>query len=105
MSKGKTKNKYRLAAIFASWTILITGALSLLGSMSLDYYTVLATLKKIIPASFIMGFIGWITGTILDKPRKRRPVFHNNLFIKEVIKKENEEVAEEESSSDLSAIE
>ena len=87
MSKEKIKNKHKLAAVFASWTILITGAVSLLGSMSLDYYTVLATLKKIIPASFIMGFIGWMMGSILDKPRRRRPIFHNNLFIKEVIKK------------------
>lgn len=91
MSKEKIQNKYRLAAIFASWTILITGAISLFESMSLDYYSVLATLQKVIPASFVMGVLGWMTGALLDKPRRRRQVFHNNLFIKDVIKKETEE--------------
>ncbi|HNW25369.1 MAG TPA: hypothetical protein PLG15_01445 [Candidatus Gastranaerophilaceae bacterium] len=101
MSKNQLKNKHKLAAVFASWTILIAGALSLTGSMSLDYYSVFATLKKVIPASFAMGFIGWMMGSILDKPRRRRPVFHNSLFIKEVTKKENDEQEEMSFDSDV----
>lgn len=83
--KGISQRK-RLAAIFASFAVLIMGTASLLESMSLDYYTVLATVKKILPASLALGGLGWFMGMILDKPRKRGRVGLNNLFINELMK-------------------
>lgn len=83
--KGISERK-RLAAIFASLAVLIMGTASLLESMSLDYYTVLATLKKILPASLALGGLGWFMGMILDKPRKRSRGGLNNLFINELMK-------------------
>ena len=78
----------RLAAIFASFTILVMGTASLLESMSLDYYSVLNTIQKIIPASFIIGGLGWVMGMILDKPKKRKKtrVNYNNLLIPKNVK-------------------
>lgn len=83
--KGISERK-RLAAIFASFAVLIMGTASLLGSMSLDYYTVVATLQKILPACLALGGLGWFMGMILDKPRKRSRVGLNNLFINELMK-------------------
>lgn len=83
--KGISERK-RLAAIFASFAVLIMGTASLLESMSLDYYTVLATLQKIIPAGLALGGLGWFMGMILDKPRRHSRGGLNNLFINELMK-------------------
>lgn len=88
--KGISERK-RLAAIFASLAVLIMGTASLLESMSLDYYTVMATLQKIIPASLALGGLGWFMGMILDKPRKRGRAGLNNLFINELMKNASHE--------------
>lgn len=94
-NKKKFQYKSRLAAIFASFTILITGAASLLGAMSLDYYSVLGTLQKAIPASFVMGTLGWVMGAILDQPRRRPKEGYTNMFVKELMKKELEKMEDE----------
>lgn len=99
MSKDKKVilQRKRLAAIFASFSILAVGTLSLLESMSLDYYSVLDTVGKIIPASIVMGGLGWVMGMILDKPKSRHPIA-TNLYLNDVI---NNSIASEE---DLSTI-
>lgn len=85
MNKDISKRK-RLAAIFASFSILIMGTVSLFESMSLDYYSVLNTMEKVIPASIALGMLGWIIGMILDQPKKRSKIGHNNLFLNEIMK-------------------
>ncbi len=62
------------------------GTASLLGSMSLDYYSVLNTLQKVIPASLAMALLGWIMGTILDKPRVNKGLNFNytNLVLNKI---------------------
>lgn len=86
MAKKGISQRKRLAAIFASFAILIMGTASLLENMSLDYYTVLGTLQKVIPASLALGGLGWFMGMVLDKPRKRSRAGVNNLFINELMK-------------------
>lgn len=84
-----TLQRKRLSAIFVSFTIVIMGTASLLQSMSLDYYSVLCTLQKVIPASIILGCLGWVMGMVLDKPRRRSQSLglgYNKLFINEVMK-------------------
>lgn len=85
MSKDISKRK-RLAAIFASFSVLIIGTISLFESMSLDYYSVLNTIEKVIPASIVLGILGWIMGMILDRPRKRSKTGHNSLFLNDIMK-------------------
>ena len=87
MTKKGIPQRKRLAAIFVSFSILVIGTLSLFESMSLDYYSVLGTLEKIIPASIILGGIGWIMGTILDKPRRRQKRGYTNLFANKMERK------------------
>lgn len=88
MGKKIITQRKRLAAIFASFSILIMGTISLFESMSLDYYSVLNTLEKVIPASAALGGIGWVMGMILDKPKKKSRTRHsyNNLFVKDIMK-------------------
>lgn len=87
MSKKVISKRKRLAAVFASFAILIIGTVSLFESMSLDYYSVLNTMGKIIPASIALGGLGWIMGMILDSSKKKvRAGNHNNLFLNEIVK-------------------
>lgn len=88
MAKKGIPQRKRLAAVFASFAILIMGTASLLQSMSLDYYSVLNTLNKIIPAGFVMGILGWVMGTILDQPRKSRRGNYRALIAQELAKYE-----------------
>lgn len=81
MAKKAMTQRVRLAAIFASLAILAVGTLSLLENMSLDYYSVLGTLKKVIPASIILGALGWVMGMILDRPKRKATVNYQNLLL------------------------
>lgn len=88
MADKTISNRKKLALIFASFAIVIFGAASLLESMSLDYYTVLNTLEKVIPASIVLGGIGWVMGMVLDKPKKShsRHIDYNSLFLSNIAK-------------------
>ena len=97
MTKKIIPQRKKLAAVFASFAILIIGTASLLESMSLDYYSVLSTLEKIIPSSIILGGLGWVMGMILDKPKKRRSAGYNNLFLNEMMKNKFSETSSTES--------
>lgn len=89
MAKNKkVKQRKRLAALFASFSILIMGTASLLESMSFDYYSVLNTLQKVIPASIIIGALGWVMGMILDRPKRKGRLNLHNSFLKQVMPKE-----------------
>lgn len=102
--KKKTLPKRkRLAALFTSFSIVIMGALSLSRSMSLDYYTVMGTLYKVLPASFAMGCLGWVMGMILDKPKKRNLGF-NNMFLNEIMKNSgiSDQLKDDDSGGDIS---
>lgn len=87
MSKSKViPQRKKLSAVFASFAILIMGTASLTRSMSLDYYTVLCTLDKVMPAAFALGALGWVMGMVLDKPKHRAPINYNKLFLSDVVK-------------------
>lgn len=98
MAKKGISQRKRLAAVFASFAILAVGTVSLCENMSLDYYTVLGTLQKVIPASFALGAIGWLMGMVLEKPKRSHQIGYNNMFLNNVIK--NEISAQEDASFD-----
>lgn len=85
----KVQQRKRLAALFASFSILIMGTVSLLESMSFDYYSVLNTLQKVIPASIIIGALGWVMGMILDRPKRRGRLNLKSSFLNHVMPKES----------------
>ena len=76
----KITKRQRLAALFASFAIVIFGASGLIRAMSLDYYTVLGTLQKTIPAALVLGFLGWVMGMILERPPKKKVFSYNKLL-------------------------
>jgi len=86
MAKKELPYRHRLTALFISFAILLTGTGSLTRTMSLDYYSVLNTLLKIIPSCIIMGILGWVMGMILDQPRRRSKINYGNLFVNEIMK-------------------
>lgn len=85
--KQGLQNRQKLAAVFASFTILTVGTLSLLESMSLDYYSVLNTLGKVIPASIIIGGLGYVMGLILDQPKRRKRTSYSSFYVNDIMKK------------------
>lgn len=88
MTKKGITERQRLAAVFASFSIVVMGTVSLLQSMSLDYYTVIGTLEKVVPASLILGGLGWVMGMVLDRPKRRYSSGrgYNSIFMNDVIK-------------------
>jgi len=86
MSQKNLQYKQRLAALFTSFSVLLMGTASLTRTMSIDYYTVLCTLIKIIPACITMGMLGWVMGMILDQPKRRSGGAYGNYFINEIMK-------------------
>ena len=103
MGKKVISQRKKLAAVFASFAILIMGSVSLMGSMSLDYYSVLNTMEKIIPAAIILGGIGWVMGMILDRQPKRNHGGYENIMLSEAMK--NHYPDETPTESDISQIE
>ena len=95
MAKG-IQYRQKLAAVFTSFAILIMGAASLVQSMSIDYYSVLSTLIKIVPASLVIGILGWVMGMILDQPKRRSRVSYNNTFVSDIMKNHIPEKADSE---------
>lgn len=102
MVKKVISQRKRLAAIFASFSILVMGTLSLAESMSLDYYSVVNTLEKVIPASLVLGGLGWVMGMVLDRPKKTRRTNYNSLFLSDMMKNELAEEKRSDSEEFLS---
>lgn len=92
MAKGYLQERKRLAAVFASFALLACGTASLLQSMSLDYYSVLNTLHKAVPASIIIGVLGWVMGMILDQPRRRSRINYGGMMGQKLVKSEAHEL-------------
>lgn len=90
MGEKKISQRKRLAAIFASFSVLAVGTVSLFESMTIDYYSVLDTVEKILPAAIILGCMGWVMGMILDKPKKKTKVGvdYSSLFLNKSIKED-----------------
>lgn len=94
----KLAERKRLAAIFVSFTILMVGVVSLSENMSIDYYSVMDTVQKIIPASIVMGALGWIMGMVLDKPQGPRKI-NSNLFLEQMMKNDLTQSQESEDNN------
>lgn len=80
--KGK-KQSYakRLAALFASGSILFFGTIIFLNAMSLDAATIHYALSVVIPFAFAMGFLGFLIGKILDNQKiKPKNKFSKGIY-------------------------
>ena len=75
----KITERQRLAALYASLAVVVFGASGLIQAMSLDYYTVLGTLQKIIPAAFVLGLLGWVMGAVIEKPSRKKGASYDRI--------------------------
>ena len=80
--------KNYLCALFSSFAILLVGTISLLESEAINYFTVIYALKKVIPATFVLGALGWLMGTVIDSPKKFSKISTkgDNLLLDELMK-------------------
>lgn len=72
-TEEKVSYQKTLSALFASFSMLAFGALSLLNNFSMDYYSILFMLSIVIPASLSMGFIGFVIGKMFDDGENFNP--------------------------------
>ncbi len=72
-TEEKISYQKTLSALFASFSMLAFGALSLLNNFSMDYYSILFMLSIVIPASLSMGFIGFVIGKMFDDGENFNP--------------------------------
>lgn len=73
-AEEKIPYKKTLSALFASFSVLAFGTLSLLNNFSMDFYSILFMLSIVIPAAISMGFIGYIMGKIFDEGSDFSPI-------------------------------
>lgn len=73
MAKMKLPIQYKkqLPAGLGCMALLLFGSASLIKAGSVDYYTVIGTLIKAVPASLIIAGLGWVMGSILDRKTRR----------------------------------
>jgi type III secretion system FlhB-like substrate exporter len=90
----------RLAAVFASFAILIYGTASLMCDMAINYYTVLDTLEKIIPSTVVIGGLGWVIGMILDKPKRHNRMIYNRPMLSDYLRTSNLGASTESENED-----
>ena len=102
IKKEKIVYKKRLSALFAWGALLLVGATSLLDSMSLDYYSVMGTFQKAIPACVVLGAIGWLMGTVLDMPKRGNRIGYSNSFINQMVKENSDLGSLSDSAEDTS---
>lgn len=71
-AEEKTTYHRTLSTLFASFSVMAFGVLSLLNSFSMDFYSVIYMLSIVIPASILLGLIGYAIGIFFDNPDRFR---------------------------------
>jgi len=62
----------------------LVGTFSLLKSGEINYYSVVNTMSKLIPAMIILGWLGYKIGSILDHPKLDKAAEFRNLIMDEL---------------------
>lgn len=61
--------KKKLTGILACLTVVIMSGVNIVTTMSVDYYTMLYVVFNVLPYAALMGFFGYMMGSILDHPK------------------------------------
>ncbi len=59
----------KLSGLLASFSIIIMIGANLIQTMTINVTTLIFVITKVIPIAFVMGFLGYHTGKILDNPK------------------------------------
>ena len=91
----------KLAGIFSSSVLLITGSIALIKSMSLDFDSVFYACKIGIPGALVAGFLGFAMGKVLQtaqftksepagKIKKDHDLLIDDLLVNDIDKTSND---------------
>jgi len=62
----------QLSGILASFSVIVMLGANLIQTMTVDASTLMFALTRVIPVAFVMGFLGHLTGTILDNSKSQK---------------------------------
>lgn len=62
----------KLSGLLASFSVIVLLGANLFQTMTIDTSTIMFVLSKVLPAALIMGYIGYLTGNILDNPKSKK---------------------------------
>ena len=74
MATGKIKYSKKISGLLASLTAFICSLLIFLNAPIITMGTLIYALKIIIPATFLVGYLGYKIGNIFDNKKKRNPL-------------------------------
>ena len=85
---AKTSKRIKLSktysTAFVCVSILLIGTFHLLMCGDMGFEAVYSLILKLIPASLVMGFLGYKIGDILDHPKKDKVSEYKNLIMDEL---------------------
>lgn len=62
----------KISGLLASFSIIIMIGSNLVQTMTINVSTLIFVITKVIPIAFVMGFLGYYTGKILDNPKLQK---------------------------------
>ena len=84
----KTSKRIKLSKTYATsfvcLSILLIGTFHILTCGDMSFETVYSLILKLIPATLVMGFLGYKIGNILDHPKKDKISEFKNLIMDEL---------------------
>lgn len=78
----KLNHKQFFGLLFFCFTLLIYGTCYMLQNGGITYEAVMGAMEDILPYCFIIAFLGYIIGAILDKPAKAKVQENNDMINK-----------------------
>ena len=88
---------------WACTNLLLVGIICICRHWSIDCYSVNDAIRHIFPGSILLGALGWLTGLILDNPKKKLVIDYKDLIYEELIRA-NVKISPEELESKLKIV-
>ena len=82
--QSKLNHKQFFSLLFFCFTMLVYGTCYMLQNGGITYESVTGAMEDVLPYCFIIAFLGYIIGYILDKPAKAK-IEENNDMINKII--------------------
>lgn len=62
----------QLSGFLASFSVIVLLGANLFQTMTIDASTLMFVITKVLPAALVMGILGHLTGSILDKSKTQK---------------------------------
>lgn len=87
----KIQYKQNLSLLFACVALLVYGGCALYENGGINFVSLVASSKTVVPAVFIMYVLGWLTGAVLESSKlvkKAKDIGYTNSLLEEILKEE-----------------